>query len=128
MNHLAENGFSNLDQSLDKFTSFESCAQKKGLKSQGCSCCISTESMVKDHQNPERCNEKFPNGILEVILYIHIPPRFDGIDEDDDECEACIQAAKPSLSFDQVHFCEKSLGNGVNFAEGDVPSFEQIAF
>ena len=52
----------------------------------------------------------------------------DAVDEDDDECEACINAANPSQSYDQVHFCERSLGNGVNFAEGEVPSFGQIAY
>ena len=65
----------------------------------GCKCVV---------QNPEL--EKLEDRILKVSLYIHIPPKIDGVDVDDDECLACLKSAEPSNSYNEIHMCERAIG------------------
>ncbi len=51
----------------------------------------------------------YPKGILEVILYIHIPFGEDNDCLDDEECLACKISKQASDSYFKVYICEKSL-------------------
>ena len=61
-----------------------------------------------DVQNPE--TEEPIDRTLKVSLYIHIPPKIDGIDVDDDECLACLKSEEPSSTFSEIHMCERAIG------------------
>ena len=76
------------------------------------------------NKNPEAPSDICPHGVLEALLYIHIPPKLDGIDEDDRECKACIKSLEPSDSYNQVHLCEKDIVDTF----GDTPEFDKIQY
>lgn len=68
-------------------------------------------------KNQNSTSLKTPNGIVEIVLYIHIPPKFDGIEEDHDDCMGCKKSLMPSTSYHQVHLCENAVGFCGRFGE-----------
>ena len=117
------NGTDDNDAEMDEFKNHilfstiqaQSLAEKEKIKNyKGCSCVT---------KNPEAKTDICPHGVLEALLYIHIPPKLDDVYEDDRECMACIKSLEPSDSFNQVHLCERGIVDTMN---GETPSFEQI--
>ena len=116
---------------LDQAQQFQGCqcyqkSRPKGQRNYG-----------KTELNPEQMftstvdvSAKCPRGILEVIVYIHIPPKCDGIEEDDDECKGCILSLEPSKSYYTVILCEKGLGFGGIGGGGQPssPDFSQVQY
>ena len=61
---------------------------------------------------------------LEVRLYVHCPPKLDGLNIDDDECAACKLSLAASEDHCKIHMCEKTISQG----DGICPSFSQVQF